>query len=228
MNPTKDTQLNLQAKVVGALLKKARIKRQLAPEVLAKALQISEERYLAFETATSPPSLPELEMLAYAMNIDPLALWNEDMPDFCANEAMLPGDIQAFIGLRQRMIAAKLRKHRLERHIELSTLAEMVAMDTEDLEKIELGQRPLSFPELLYLCHHLGIEASDLLDQHSAIGRKLRTLRSLPGFLDLPPELQAFVSKPVNRPFLELAMKLSELPVDKLRTLAETLLEITY
>ena len=45
---------------------------------------------------------------------------------------------------------------------------------------------------------------------------------------DLTPEMQQFVEKPVNQPYLEIAMRLSELPVDKLRTLAESLLEITY
>ena len=47
-------------------------------------------------------------------------------------------------------------------------------------------------------------------------------------FLELPPDLQSFVCKPVNRPYLDIALKLSELPVDKLRILAESLLEITY
>jgi hypothetical protein len=47
-------------------------------------------------------------------------------------------------------------------------------------------------------------------------------------FSELPSELQQFVCKPINRPYLELAMRLSDLPVDRLRTVAEGLLEITY
>jgi hypothetical protein len=47
-------------------------------------------------------------------------------------------------------------------------------------------------------------------------------------FLDLPPEVQQFVAKPVNRPYLELAMRLSDLSAEKLRAVAEVLLEITY
>lgn len=227
MHPT-DAHLTLQAKVVGALLKKARVNRHLNPEVIANALQISEEKYLAFESGITPPSLPELEMIAFLLHINPLALWHEDMIDICADEVELPMNAQAFIGLRQRMIAAKLRKRRLEKQIELHALAGKVAMDVDELEQVELAQRALSFPELLLLCHHLDLEVSDMLDEHSSIGRRLRTLRLLPGFLELPVELQTFVSKPVNRPFLELAMKLSELSVEKLRALAETLLEITY
>ena len=44
----------------------------------------------------------------------------------------------------------------------------------------------------------------------------------------LPLEMQVFVSKPINRPYLELAMRLNDMSVDKLRGVAEGLLEITY
>ena len=40
-------------------------------------------------------------------------------------------------------------------------------------------------------------------------------------------ELQGFVCKPINRPYLELAVRLSEMSVEKLRGVAEGLLEIT-
>jgi len=39
--------------------------------------------------------------------------------------------------------------------------------------------------------------------------------------------LLAFVLKPINLPYLELAKRLSEMSVDKLRDVAEGLLEIT-
>jgi hypothetical protein len=46
-------------------------------------------------------------------------------------------------------------------------------------------------------------------------------------FMNLPKDLQDFVCQPVNRPYLELAMKLSSMPRDKLRSVAEGLLDIT-
>jgi hypothetical protein len=46
-------------------------------------------------------------------------------------------------------------------------------------------------------------------------------------FQNLPPEMQEFISKPINRPYLDLAVRLSELKVEKLRALGEGLLEIT-
>ena len=47
-------------------------------------------------------------------------------------------------------------------------------------------------------------------------------------FLELPLELRQFVGMPVNRPYLDLAMKLSSMSKDKLRSVAEDLLDITF
>ncbi len=52
--------------------------------------------------------------------------------------------------------------------------------------------------------------------------------KAIQEFLLLPLELQNFVSKPINRPYLELAKKLSGMSTDKLRSLAEDILEITF
>jgi len=46
-------------------------------------------------------------------------------------------------------------------------------------------------------------------------------------FMKLPPELRAFVCLPVNLPYLELARNLSQLSTEKLRSVAEGLLDIT-
>ena len=46
-------------------------------------------------------------------------------------------------------------------------------------------------------------------------------------FLEMPMELREFVAMPVNRPYLQLAMKLSNMSRDKLRSVAEDLLDIT-
>jgi hypothetical protein len=46
-------------------------------------------------------------------------------------------------------------------------------------------------------------------------------------FLELSEEMQNFVRQPVNRPYIELAMKLSSMSREKLRAVAEGLLDIT-
>jgi hypothetical protein len=74
----------------------------------------------------------------------------------------------------------------------------------------------------------LGGQIELLFDQTGPIGLWMVQQRAIQDFLLLPPELQNFVCKPVNRPYLELAMKLSGMSTDKLRSVAEDLLDITF
>jgi hypothetical protein len=47
-------------------------------------------------------------------------------------------------------------------------------------------------------------------------------------FEQLPPDIKAFVVEPINLSYLQTAMRLSELDVDKLRSIAEGILDITF
>jgi hypothetical protein len=46
--------------------------------------------------------------------------------------------------------------------------------------------------------------------------------------LQLPNETQEFVIQPINQPYLKIAQRLSEMSVEELRSVAESLLEITF
>ena len=74
----------------------------------------------------------------------------------------------------------------------------------------------------------LRTEVESLFDQTGTIGKWMAQQKAVQTFLELPPELQDFVSRPINRPYLELALKLSDMSADKLRAIAETLLDITF
>jgi hypothetical protein len=59
------------------------------------------------------------------------------------------------------------------------------------------------------------------------VGKWMNDQGAIQEFLQLPPELRGFVCMPVNRPYLELARNLSQLSTEKLRSVAEGLLDIT-
>jgi hypothetical protein len=40
--------------------------------------------------------------------------------------------------------------------------------------------------------------------------------------------MRAFILRPINRSYLDLAIRLSEMKVDELRNIAESILEITF
>jgi hypothetical protein len=81
---------------------------------------------------------------------------------------------------------------------------------------------------MLMISDTLKIPLTDLFVQSGKVGKWRRQQEMMDQFVTLPEEIQSFVTQPVNRPYVELAMKLSNLPADKLRSVAEGLLEITY
>ena len=91
-----------------------------------------------------------------------------------------------------------------------------------------MGESPIPVPELEVLINTLGGRIESFFDRSGPIGRWLLSEETVHEFLELPLELRQFIAAPVNRPYLELAMKLSSMSRDKLRSVAENLLDITY
>jgi hypothetical protein len=96
------------------------------------------------------------------------------------------------------------------------------------IKAYELGERPMPLPELEALVKALGGRVESFFDRTGPIGQWLMNEEAIRDFLELPLELRQFVAIPVNRPYLELAMKLSNMSRDKLRSVAEDLLDITF
>ena len=90
-----------------------------------------------------------------------------------------------------------------------------------------MGERPIPLPELEVLISALGGRIESFFDRNGPVGQWMTNEEAIQSFLELPEELREFASKPVNRPYLELAMKLSSMSKDKLRSVAEDLLDIT-
>jgi transcriptional regulator with XRE-family HTH domain len=188
---------------------------------------IPTERYEAFELGEASPSLPELEVLAYYLNT-PLQHFSSREINLPAKSSAKPLEAGRLLQLRQRMIGAKLRQARQERGLSLADLAERASLTEEQLNNYEQGVYPVPLPELETLAAVLQRSLSEFEDNRGPVARWSAQQRSLQQFAELPDDLQEFVSRPVNRPFLELARRLSEMSVDKLRAVAEGLLEITY
>ena len=95
------------------------------------------------------------------------------------------------------------------------------------MKSYELGERPISVPELESILLVMGSRIENFFDQSGPVGEWMNSQQAAQKFKDLPLEVQDFVCQPVNRPYLELAMKLSSMSRDKLRSVAEGLLDIT-
>ena len=215
----------IRAKKLGVLIRDARVKLGKSVQDCAQAVGLSTEEIAAMEYGEKPPTLPELEILAYYLAIPLSHFWGNELLKTDGSEKSI--DAAELKQLRQNVIGGLLRKARIEAVLSIDELAQKTGIAAENIQSLEQGEEPIALPELENLSLVLNKSIMDFEDQQSPVGSWFIEQRNLEEFLDLPEELQKFVGKAINRPYLELAVRLSELKVEKLRALAEGLLEIT-
>jgi transcriptional regulator with XRE-family HTH domain len=220
-------QITIRSKMLGTLIRDARVASRRTPKECAAAINVTTRVYKAYEEGRKAPSLPELETLVYYLDLPIDHFWgNESLSDAPARIDEL--DLPRLTKLRHRMIGALLRQERMNASLSLKAVSEQSGLTTRKIKLYEMGERPIPLPELEILLDIVNGQIETFFDQGGPIGQWMTQQKVLQDFLDMPPELQHFVSQPVNRPYLDLARKLSEMSTDKLRSLAEDILEITF
>lgn len=220
-------QITIRAKKLGILIRDARMASRRSTKECAAAINVTNGTFRAYEVGRKAPSLPELETLVYFLELPIDHFWsNESLSD---NPAPIEDlDLPRLTELRHRMIGALLRQERLNASLSMKSVAEQSGITTHKLKKYEMGERPIPLPELEVFLKILGGRIETFFDQGGPIGQWMLQQKAIQHFLELPPELQAFVSQPINKSYLELARKLSDMSTDKLRSVAEDILDITF
>lgn len=220
------SQVTLRTKKLGVLIRDARLVARRNIDECSKAIGVTKGIFRAYEEGRRAPSLPELEILVFYLNLSIDHFWGKAA---ISNEAQPtePLDLPRLVDLRQRMIGALLRQERNNASLSIKALTQETGIPGGRIKSFELGERPIPLPELESLVTALGSRIDMFFDQSGPIGQWMTNQRSMQQFLELPRELQSFVCQPVNRPYLELAMKLSSMSTEKLRSVAEGLLDIT-
>jgi len=219
-------QITLRSKKLGLLIRDARTAARRSIKECAQVLGVTNGTFKAYEEGRKAPSLPELETLGYFLELPIDHFWSSasisDAPDRLENI-----DLAGLTAVRQRMIGALLRQQRLEASISMKAVAQQAGIPTSRLKAYELGQRPIPLPELEAILSILDGRIETFFDQGGPIGVWMTQQKAIQQFLDMPAELQSFVCQPINRPYLDLARKLSTMSTDKLRSVGEDLLDIT-
>ncbi len=221
-----NAQIIIREKKLGLLIRDARMAERRSIKECADAIGVKPGLFRAYEEGRRSPSLPELETLVYYLKLPITHFWGrETMSESSSPVETL--DTAQLIALRQRMIGALLRQERNKINMSLRQLAADTGIKSARLNLYELGERPISVPELESILAVMGSRIETFFDQNGPVGQWMTSQRAMQKFLELPEEIQNFVCQPVNRPYLELAMKLSDMSKEKLRSVAEGLLDIT-
>lgn len=216
----------IRSKKLAVLIRAARQNAGRSSSECAAALGIPQEELERYELGEGSPSLPEIELLAHYLNT-PLDHFYGNRPIDDPKSSERQYQPEQLIRLRQRMVAVMVKQARLEAGISLESVAEETGVDTSLLEAYEMGDKPIPLPVLEVLAHIFEQPVTDYQDTHGPVGQWIRQQSFVREIKELPAELQTFVCLPVNRPYIEIAQHISEMPVEKLRALAEGLLEIT-
>jgi len=220
------SQITLRTKKLGVLIRDARLSARRNLEECAEAMGVTKGVLRAYEEGRRAPSLPELEILVYYLKLPINHFWGKTS---ISKDRPASGSINLpqLAELRQRMIGALIRQERNKAGLTIKAVAQETGIPAARINSYELGERPIPLPEMELLLTALSSRIDTFLDHKGPIGEWVANQKSMQQFLELPRDLQAFVCQPVNRPYLELAAKLSSMPTDKLRSVAEGLLDIT-
>lgn len=220
-------EMRMRTRIIGATIRDARLKANKGLEECGAFLEVPVERVEAFELGQELISMPELEILSYYLDI-PIDQFIEKGSQPQENGKKAAIQASTLIRLRNRLIGANLRQSRLQAKMGLEQLASRSGIEASTIESYELGIIPVPFVVLELLCGLLNRSLKEFMDQQGIPGQWNKHQQALRDFNILPLELQVFISNPSNRPYLDLAMRLSNMSVEKLRAVAEGLLEITY
>jgi transcriptional regulator with XRE-family HTH domain len=219
--------ITIRTKKLAVLLRDARQSAGRTQADCAAALGIPEETYEKYERGENAPSVPELEALAYFLDVPVAHFWGSRSLSEGDAGHEAAGRIAQSLEMRRAAIGAGLRSLREEAGRSLDDLAEASGLSGEDLAVYEDGSMTVPTPHLELLLAELGGSIQDFTGGDGPVGDWIRERSNLTNLLAMPDELQDFVCKPYNRPYLEIAHRLSTMEVNKLRNVAEGLLEIT-
>jgi len=217
--------ITLRAKKLGILLKDARLNTGKTMKDCGQYLGVSGSTISSFEKGVSSPSLPEVEVLSFLFKLPINRFWKDTI--IAEEDEQDKWEWPEYFTTRNRQVGAILSATREAVGKTFEEITAETGITYGRMKRFEAGETPVPLPELELLSNLLEIPLSDFFENDTQIGKWIGAQDNIGQFLSISPEIQDFVTKPTNQPYLEIAMKLSELSADQLRSIAESLLEIT-
>ncbi len=213
-----------RAKILSELIQNARLRGGRSVIDCAQVLGLTTEEFSDVESGDYILALPDLEVLAMYLNV-PMDYFSGKKSAVEEHEP----DYSSYMNLRQRIIGALLQQARIEVKLSLEDVASQIDADLERITAFEMGDKPIPYFELEALAHLFEVGLDYFSDEeHGPLAKHEAEQKMWHTFKELPPDVKAFVAEPINVSYLHTAMRMSEMGVDQLRAIAESILEITY
>lgn len=130
----------------------------------ATILGVSRETYHDLEAGTAPLTLPQLELLAIYLGVDPSDFLEEDQ-NHPLYAAYLDEDIRPqYLSLREKMIRALIAIERTNRNMSLDDLEGATQVSVDKLQAYANGDLPIPLHDLITISKHLEIPLNALYE----------------------------------------------------------------
>lgn len=217
----------IRNKIMGVLLRKARLDANKTIDECAQVLSCDPALIAHAEAGQESLTLPQLESLAHMFQVPLSALLDAEAQPAAAEPP--PVHYENMMIIRRKIIGVILRQARLEGGWTLDQIAKQLGYTPEQLARVELGEAQISLTQLQALADllHIPFEAF-IAEDVIPLTPEQRRKHELQMLDRLPPQVREFVLQPVNIPYLEVAMNLSQMSSQTLRQVASSLLEITF
>lgn len=215
----------IRGKMIGVLLRDARLKAGRSLEDCARLLRTTPGVIESWEYGDEIPSLPQLELLAYYLDVPVSHFWGLDTLEAVRDEKISAQE--EYMALRNRMIGALLRLAREDMGKSLDQMAEESGMPVEQITAYEMGEQAIPMHALTVLSNCVKKNIPYFLESHSHLGEWLSLREEWQHFTKLPDDIRRFAANPLNLGFIEIAVMFSQMPADKLRKVGESVLNIS-
>jgi transcriptional regulator with XRE-family HTH domain len=218
----------IRDKIIGILVKRARLKAGKSQRECADLLGCSPSTFSKYERGKNGLSLPQLEVLAHFFEVPVQALLEaEYLEQEEEEQGALP--LEQIMRVRQKILGVQFRQCREASGLTQREMADLMECSTYMISRYESGKADIPLAQLEIAAEHCGRSLGDFLDDQAVPLGKAREERQMLACLEeLPPDVRDFVLKPSNSLYLRIALLLSAMKADSLRQIAETLLDITY
>jgi transcriptional regulator with XRE-family HTH domain len=219
--------LDVRSKMIGVLIRAARLRAGKTVKECAEWLGCSSHIMSQYEYGRRSISLPELELLAEIFDVPIGHFWDEDAP---IQEEPIPTPLLGrLLELRHKEIGVLLRQARSNAGSTQKECADLLGVSRDTISRYELGGRPIPFTHLEVLASYLEVPMSRFRKRGEPMSRgsgDAELLAPEQAWEGLPQRIKEFICDPKSLPFLEVALRLYELPEDSLTHFAEAVLPL--